>query len=107
MTKKAPTTKEALENVLHKAEQAPIKPAPTDWDATFNKILKGKTIKGVRRMTAKEIDDLGWYEGAWVIEFTDGSDMYAMSDEEGNNAGALSVLIQGENGGEHTLFPHN
>jgi len=53
----------------------------------------GLTIKAVRRMTDAERQAEGW-DGYWhatpmVIELSDGSLLYASSDEEGNAAGAI------------------
>jgi hypothetical protein len=53
----------------------------------------GLTIKVVRRMTDGEREAEGW-EGTWhsvpmVIELSDGSLLYASSDEEGNAAGSI------------------
>jgi len=55
----------------------------------FNKLLKGKTIKSCRYLTEKECKDLDWYSSPLVIEFSDGTCIFAQSDDEGNNGGAL------------------
>jgi len=59
------------------------------WTKECSKNLVGKTIKSVRYMTDKEMNDLGWYSKSLVIIFTDGSYIFPSSDDEGNNAGAL------------------
>lgn len=51
--------------------------------------LVGKTIKNVRYMTNEEMEDHLWDKKTLVIFFTDGSYIYASSDDEGNSAGAL------------------
>lgn len=63
----------------------------------------GKTIKSIRPMSEAEIEAEGWggltrgYAPV-VIEFTDGSIIYASQDEEGNGPGALfGVESTGEN----------
>lgn len=65
------------------------------WNLECNKHLVGKTIKNVRYMTDKEMNDMGWYKKPLVIFFNDGSYMYASSDDEGNDAGALFTSIEG------------
>lgn len=54
----------------------------------------GKTIKAIRPMTAAELENEGWTGltrgyAPVVIEFSDGSKIYASQDEEGNGPGAL------------------
>lgn len=53
--------------------------------------LVGLTIKAVRKMTAKEMNQEGWDGGGapTVIELSDGMCLYAMRDEEGNGPGVL------------------
>lgn len=55
----------------------------------FAPLVVGKTVKRVRYMTDDEMEDCMWYACAFVIEFTDGSWIAPMADDEGNNAGAL------------------
>jgi hypothetical protein len=53
----------------------------------------GLTVKDVRMMTIDEMTNEGWEEsyGGFpvVIEFNDGSKIYASSDPEGNDAGCI------------------
>lgn len=49
----------------------------------------GQTITQVRPMTDKERDKEGWYRGTTVIVLGNGVLLYASSDEEGNDAGAM------------------
>jgi len=49
----------------------------------------GQTITQVRPMTKKEQDSEGWYRGTTVIVLGNGVKLYASSDEEGNDAGAM------------------
>lgn len=55
----------------------------------FNKQLKGKTIKQITWLTDKEMETLMWYKRPIVIEFTDGSFLIPMSDDEGNDGGSM------------------
>ena len=58
------------------------------------KFLIGKKINNVRYLTSEEmIDCFGddGYKVPLVIEFTDGSWIFPMSDDEGNDGGALAT----------------
>jgi hypothetical protein len=43
-------------------------------------------------MTDKEQQSFGWYKKAVVITLDDGSVMFPMSDDEGNDAGVIQVF---------------
>jgi len=51
--------------------------------------LKGRTIVDVCYLTDGEQDDLGWSRKSLVLIFEDGNYIFASSDDEGNDAGAL------------------
>lgn len=57
--------------------------------------LVGKTVKSVSYLSHAEwstqFDD--WYSVPVVIEFTDGTYIIPMSDDEGNNGGSLMTSI--------------
>ena len=53
------------------------------------KVLVGKTIKEVRYMTDEEAKESMWYNKPLVIFFTDGTYIYPMMDDEGNDGGAI------------------
>ena len=53
------------------------------------KVLVGKKIKAVRYMTDKEAEDSMWYNKPLVIIFEDGTYIYPMRDDEGNDAGSI------------------
>ena len=59
------------------------------WNKKVADFLVGKTIKSVRYMTDKEMEDFMWYRKPVIIDFTDGSWIIPQSDDEGNNGGAL------------------
>ena len=52
-------------------------------------MLAGRTVVGVRYMSAAEAADLGWSFRPAVLEFDDGTVVYAACDEEANDAGVL------------------
>ena len=62
------------------------------WQKKIEKQLCGRTIVAVRYMTPEEADESGWYYQPLLIIFDDGSAICPMSDDEGNESGALSVF---------------
>ena len=58
------------------------------WEKSCASFLVGKTIKSVRYMTEKEVKNSMWYKAPLIIEFTDGSYIFSMADDEGNDGGA-------------------
>jgi hypothetical protein len=55
--------------------------------------IAGKTIAKVSSLTKEEIAEMYWFcspEETSIIEFTDGSTIFVMSDPEGNGPGFLS-----------------
>jgi len=59
------------------------------WTKDVSQLLVGRTIKKVRYMDAKEVDELGWMRKAVVIELDNGLLLYPSADDEGNDAGAI------------------
>lgn len=66
------------------------------WGNLASNFLVGKTIRRVRYLNDRETEDIAWYKNAVVIEFTDGHWIIPMSDDEGNEAGALWTSSQSE-----------
>jgi hypothetical protein len=60
-----------------------------NWTKLINKNLKGKTIKNVRYLTDKEMEGMMIYKRPIAIFFTDGNFIVPMSDDEGNDGGAM------------------
>lgn len=59
------------------------------WTEEAQRLLVGKTIKSVRYETQKEVDGrMGFCRGL-VIELDDETVLWPMSDDEGNEAGAI------------------
>lgn len=71
------------------------------WSDLGTKSLKGKTIKAIRYLTDSEKEDFMWYKNAPVIVFTDGTQIVAQCDDEGNDGGVL--YIAHSNGDGETL----
>ena len=59
------------------------------WATMCADKLNGRTIAAVRYLTDQEMDMLGWYRKSLVIILDDGHFLFASSDDEGNDAGAL------------------
>jgi hypothetical protein len=66
-----------------------------EWNDKVAKALVGKKIINASYMTNEEMNILGWSKRALIIQFDDGTYMYASADDEGNNAGALYTDIKG------------
>jgi len=61
------------------------------WEAEARKLLVGRTIAAVRYMTEEESEDSDFDSSPIVIIFDDGSYIFPMRDDEGNDAGALAT----------------
>lgn len=71
------------------------------WSEYAEKHLLGRTIVGIRYLTDKEVEDMGWYQSSVVFILDNGSVFFPSADDEGNDAGAL--FGQTENGEEITM----
>jgi hypothetical protein len=72
-----------------------------NWSKEATNIFKGKVIKEIKYMSEKEATDWDW-QRAPIIVFTDGHEIMASRDDEGNGCGAffttemnMSVIPQG------------
>lgn len=61
------------------------------WTKKASELLVGKTIVSVRYMTAEELQELGWVRSTLVVELSDGTLVWPMTDEAGNDAGVLQT----------------
>ena len=61
------------------------------WKDKANKLLLGKKIVKVEWMSKKEADDIGWGSRPVCVMLEDKTWIFPMSDDEGNNGGALAV----------------
>lgn len=61
------------------------------WNKVAAEVLKGRTIKEVRYMTPKEAQDSGFHSRPVVLELDNGTYVYPMMDDEGNDGGALGT----------------
>ena len=61
------------------------------WEKDISKFLVGKTIKKIEYLTEQEAYKCGWNQIPLVIIFTDGSYIFPMADDEGNNGGAIAT----------------
>ena len=64
------------------------------WEDKCSKELVGKTIKEVRYMTDKEVEEYGWWKKVLIIFFNDGSYILPSMDDEGNDGGALFTSFE-------------
>ncbi len=61
-------------------------------DEFWNKraqVLVGKKIKEVRYMTDAEAEGAMWYSKPLIIIFEDGTSIFPMADDEGNDGGSI------------------
>ena len=65
------------------------------WGMQCANKLRGKTIQSCRYMTDAEMQKMGWCQCPLLIIFTDGTVMYASTDDEGNDGGAIFTNIKG------------
>lgn len=63
--------------------------------------LVGRTIKAVRYMTDEEAEEQGWQAKPAVLELDNGTILFSMMDDEGNDGGCLEV--QPKSGGSNGL----
>ena len=68
------------------------KSKPQTWEQRISKQLVGRKIVEVRWMTKKEADENYWDYQPVLLILDDGTALCPMSDDEGNNAGALCHL---------------
>ena len=61
------------------------------WSREISEKLVGRRIVKVRYMTKDEAKDCGWYNAAVVLTLDNCVSIYPMSDDEGNNAGAIAT----------------
>lgn len=77
-------------------DSTPIGDPQKHWSDKVQTFV-GKTVKSVRYLShaewSSEFDD--WRSVPVVIEFTDGTYIIPMSDDEGNNGGSLMTNIDG------------
>jgi len=66
------------------------------WGNLASNYLVGKTIRRVRYFNERETEEMGWISNGLVIEFTDGHWIVPMSDNKGNEAGAIWTSSQSE-----------
>jgi hypothetical protein len=72
------------------------------WTREAGRRLLGRRITGVRWMTAAEQQDCGWQHAAIVLLLDNGSAVWPMADDEGNDAGALYGI---DPDGRHFTLP--
>lgn len=65
------------------------------WEKRISPNLVGKTIAKIEYLTEEEGRISGWHKLPLVIIFTDGSCLFPMSDDEGNEGGSFATTIKG------------
>lgn len=67
------------------------------WNSKAAAAFVGRTIVSAKYMSEEDAAENGWYSRPLVITFNDGSTIYPMQDDEGNDGGALA--------GSNYMFP--
>ena len=65
-----------------------------EWNKSIQ-VLVGKKISKVRYMTNIEAEEFGFYKKPIIIIFSDGTEIIASADDEGNDGGSLFTNIPG------------
>jgi hypothetical protein len=65
------------------------------WEKKISSELVGKTIAKIEYLSPKEGEEMMWYKLPLAITFTDGSWIFPMADDEGNDGGSLATSIEG------------
>ena len=68
-----------------------MKDAKKYWNKKANKLLVGKKIVKVEWMTEGESENLSWHSRPLCMQLDDGTWIFPMADDEGNDGGALAV----------------
>jgi hypothetical protein len=64
------------------------------WTKQAQTILKGKTIKAVGYISEKDADDNMYSKRGLMILLDNGTMIYPMSDDEGNDFGAIHYVTK-------------
>ena len=65
------------------------------WEKRISSELVGKTIAKIEYLSPEEAEEIMWYKLPLAIMFTDGSWIFPMADDEGNDGGSLATSIKG------------
>ena len=61
-----------------------------EWKKKAEEYFLGKTIVKVEWMASGEVDDMMWNKSPMCLKLDDGSWIFPLADDEGNDGGALS-----------------
>ena len=62
------------------------------WTKKAQKVLLGKTIVKVHYLSEETTDKWGWYKRPIMFTLSDGTEVIAQMDDEGNDGGVLWSL---------------
>ena len=68
----------------------------TRWQKKAEKVLLGRKIVAVDFLNSKETEELGWFNSCVLITLDDGTVIYPSRDDEGNDAGAIHYVKEGD-----------
>lgn len=67
------------------------------WLEKAAKVLVGRKIQSVGYLSKEECEDIGWFSRPIVITLDDGTIIFPVADDEGNDGGAIHYNKKGDN----------
>ena len=67
------------------------------WLEKAAKVLVGRKIRSINYLSAEECHEIGWFNRPIVITLDDGTYLYPVADDEGNDGGAIHYNKKGDN----------
>ncbi len=64
------------------------------WRARASAELVGRTIVNVGYLSKEEAKEMGWYARPLWLKLDNGTYIFPMSDDEGNNGGAFGTNVK-------------
>ena len=61
------------------------------WRKKADELLLNKKIVAIEWMNTDELDEMGWHSRPVCLKLDDGTWIFPMRDDEGNDGGALAV----------------
>ena len=62
-----------------------------NWYKKASKVFLGRKIVKIEWLSDKEMNEMGWYNRPICLLLDDGTWIFPMADDEGNNGGALAT----------------
>jgi hypothetical protein len=66
------------------------------WLGKAAKVLVGRKIQSINYLSKDECEEIGWFSRPIVITLDDGTIIYPVADDEGNDGGSIHYSKQGD-----------